>query len=417
MVNRLLLRKLARDVYARMGALGALVIIVVVGMSCYVGMAGVFRDLDNSRASYYREYRLADFTVDLKRAPLSAAGLAEEMPNVRRARPRVSIDVTIDLENAPEPVSGRAISMPLERRPVINDILLRSGTWFSRDFDAEVIVNDDFAAANGIVPGSTLRVLLLDRQHELLVVGTAMSPEFVYLLPPAGGLAPDPKTFGVLYVPEDFLGKSTDLDGACNQIVGTAFDTREVALGNTLELLEEKLDPYGVAATTPQAEHPSVKFLSEELKGLEATAAILPVIFFGVAALVLNVLMTRMVAQQRTSVGVLRAIGYTWGDMLRHYLAYGALVGAAGALLGAALGIWMQALFCRMYALYFSLPEIQPHFYGDIILTGCAVSILFAVAGSARGAWHAARMAPAVAMQPPMPQVGGAILLERIRPL
>jgi len=416
MVKRLLVRKLRRDVYRRKGALLALVAIVAVGMSCYVAMEGVYRDLDNSRAAFYREYHLADFTVDLKRAPLSAAAAVEEVPNVRRARPRVSVAVTIDLENTPEPVSGRAISMPLEKRPVLNDVLMRSGTWFS-SAEGEVIVNADFAAANGIVPGSTLDVLLLDKQHRLLVVGTAMSPEFVYLLPPSGGLAPDPKTFGVLYMPEDFLEKSADLDGACNQIVGMACDTREIALSNMLELLEEKLDPYGVVSTTPRSEQPSVKFLSEELKGLEATAAILPVVFFGVAALVLNVLITRMVAQQRTSIGVLRAIGYTWGDMLRHYLAYGALIGAAGAVLGAALGIWLQGIFCRLYALYFSLPEIEPHFYGDIMAAGSAVSVLFAVAGSARGAWHAVKMAPAVAMQPPMPEVGGAIILERIRPL
>ena len=83
------------------------------------------------------------------------------------------------------------------------------------------------------------RVLLLDEQHDLLVVGTAMSPEFVYLIPVDGGLAPDPARFGVMYLPEAFLAKSADLDGAVNQIIGQVHDPSPTALDHTLKRIEE----------------------------------------------------------------------------------------------------------------------------------------------------------------------------------
>ena len=413
MVNRALYRKLGRDVRQRKWALAALAIIIGVGVSCYVGMAAVYRDLDGSRERYYRDYRLADFSVDLKRAPASAVDAAAEMPNVRSVRGRVSLEVSIDLGNTPEPISGRAISMPRERRPVLNDVLIRSGTWFSGRDEREVIINDAFARANGLVPGSRIKVLMLDKQHDLLVVGTAMSPEFVYLMSSSGGLAPDPKMFGVLYLTEDFLQKSSDLDGAYNQLIGTAYDGSRPALEDTLKFIEGKLDEYGVANTTPAEDQPSVRFLSEELVGLEATARILPVVFLVVAALVLNVLTTRMVAQQRTVIGLLRAIGYGAGDIIRHYLAYGALVGIAGAVIGIAAGTWMQIAMGIMYRQFFALPKIEAHFYPGVLLTGLAVSLVFAVSGTARGAWLAVRLEPAEAMRAPAPEAGHRVLAER----
>jgi len=65
MVNRVMLRKLARDLLRRKGSLLALVVIAAIGVGCFVGMASVFRDMDSARAVYYRDYRLADFTVAL----------------------------------------------------------------------------------------------------------------------------------------------------------------------------------------------------------------------------------------------------------------------------------------------------------------------------------------------------------------
>ncbi|MBM4044241.1 MAG: ABC transporter permease, partial [Planctomycetes bacterium] len=295
-----LIRKLLRDLLSHKMAMLALVVIVAVGVGCFVGMACVYLDMDGSRQRYYVGYRLADFTVDLKRAPEAAVEALATLPNVRSVRGRVSLSVRVELPNRPEPISGTAISMPERSAPVLNDILLRSGTWFSGRNEKEVILNEAFARANGLCPGSRVRVLLLDSQHDLLVVGTAMSPEFVYLIPSSGGLAPDPARFGVMYLTKDFSQKSCNLEGAWNQAIGLTHDNSRTALDNTLRLIEEKLDPYGVTQTTPFRDQPSVWFLHDELHGLKVSATVVPIIFLGVAALVLNILIGRIVAQQRT---------------------------------------------------------------------------------------------------------------------
>jgi putative ABC transport system permease protein len=415
MVNRMLLRKLLRDVLQRKGALLTLCIIVAIGVGCYISMASVYRDLSGSQKRYYQNYRFADFVVDVKRAPAWAVEEVASLPNVRAARGRVSFETLIDLPTREEPISGLAISMPETSSPVLNDILLYSGTWFSKGDHKEVILNDAFARKNGLSPGSRIKVLLLDKQHDLLVVGTAMSPEFVYLIPPGGvEVAPDPAQFGVMYLPEQFLQESCEMDGAFNQIIGVAYDSSRPALTATLGLIEEKLDAYGVIGTTVAEDQPSARYLADELKGLRITSTVMPTIFLIVAVLVLNVLMSRMVAQQRTIIGTLKALGYTSGSITAHYIGYGIFVGLIGGLGGVAFGYWAQDELVKLYRQFFALPDIQPHFYLHVLLLGMTISIVSAAIGTLLGARRAARLEPAVAMRPPPPEKGGKVLPERI---
>jgi len=414
-VNRVLFRKLLRDLFRRKGSLAALLIIVAIGTGCYVGMESVYRDLDGARERYYRNQRLADFTVDLKRAPAWAVDSLADLPGVKAVRGRVNFGVRIDLAGTNEPISGTAISLPQRRRPVLDDVLLRSGTWFSDDNEKEVILNDAFADAHGLRPGDRIRVLLLDREHDLLIVGTAMSPEFVYLIPESGGLAPDPARFGVLYLQEDFLRRACGLEGAWNQVIGWASDTRHTAVDNLLTEIQDRLDPYGVTNTTPARDQASVRFLADELLGIKTSARVIPVIFLSVAALVLNILMSRLVAQQRTVIGTLRALGYSAAAIRAHYLTYGVIIGLAGGFFGNLVGYWLQSTLCRVYVGFFALPSIAPHFYSDLVVFGFLISVVFSVLGILRGTRSAARLEPAEAMRPPPPEKGGAVLPSRLQ--
>lgn len=407
-------RKLIRDLWRRKGSLVALLVIMAIGVGAYVGMASVWCDLDGARRDYYRNQRLAHFVVDLKRLPQWAVAENAKLPNLSELRGRVRQAVLMEISGVERPIPGAAISMPERRRPVLNDIRLRSGGWFSGANEREVILDHAFAEAHGLRPGDRIKTLLLDKQHDMLVVGTAQSPEFVYLIPPDGGFAPDPVRYGVLYASEDFLRNSGDLQGAWNQLVGTLHDTSPTAVANTLTLLAERLDPFGVTLTTSMRDDPSVRYLEDELIGLEVQSRVMPALFLGVAALVLNVLLGRLVAQQRTVIGTLRALGYPASAVTRHYLAYGLAVGLAGGVAGIAMGWWIQVEMVAMYQDFFALPGLAPRLHLEVALVGLAISVLFAVAGTWKGVRGAARLAPADAMRPPPPERGGRVLPERI---
>ena len=162
---------------------------------------------------------MADFWIDLKKAPLAEIATLEEIPGITQITPRIQFAATVDLEHVAKPINSLVLSLPDKRQAVINDIVLKEGDYFTDRRQNEVIVNASFARHHNLYPGSWIHLLLNNRRQELFVVGTAISSEFTYLLGP-GALVPDPSSFGVFYLKQSFAEEVFDFDGAANQVVG-----------------------------------------------------------------------------------------------------------------------------------------------------------------------------------------------------
>jgi putative ABC transport system permease protein len=409
---RMLQRKLAREICRSKGLLLAITSIIAVGVMCYVAMQSAYLNLSAAKARYYRMCRMADFWIDVKKAPLAELAMLGGVRGIAEFQPRITFPATVDLENVAEPLNGQVISLPDRREAVLNDILLRQGGYFTERRENEVIVNDAFARARNIFPGQWIHLLLNDRRQELFVVGTAISSEFTYLLGP-GTLVPDPETYGVFYIKRSYAEDVFDFDGAANQVVGRLAPELGGESEDTLRRAETLLAPFGVFEATPLRLQASNQFLSEEIEGLGAIAAVVPTIFLAVAAVVLNVLITRLARQQRVVIGTLKALGYTNGQVFAHFLQFGLSVGVAGGVLGAVLGYAAATGMTEVYQHFFQFPDLRSELHGSTFAAGMAVSLACAVLGSLHGAWSMLRLQPAEAMRPEPPARGGAILLER----
>ncbi len=409
-------RKIRRDLRAVRTTLAAILGVIAVGVACFVGMTSVYVNLDRAAREYYAHCRMADFWIDLKKVPLAEVDRVAALPGVAEVQPRVAFTATIDLESAPKPLTGEILSLPEAATGAINGILLLRGSGFTGERLEEVIVNDAFARAHRIHPGDTIHVLLNNRRQELYVVGTAMSSEFVYLMSP-GSLIPDPTSYGVFYVRKRFAEEVLDFSGACNQIVGLATPELRERPQRLLDEIETMLEPYGVFAGIPRSMQSSHQMLTGELAELRASAVILPAIFLATAIIVLNILMSRVVEQQRTTIGTLKALGYTDGALVRHYMRFGLLIGALGGVLGTGAG-WALALGTTVsYRQWFELPRLEnrivPWVYGAAIVVGMG----FALLGTLRGLRLVLRLDPAEAMRARPPVAAGGIWLERYRRL
>lgn len=419
---KMLDRKLARDLAKAWGMLLAIVAIMAVGVTVFTAMRSVHRNLTHAKRDYYRQCRMADFWVDVKKLPLAELPAVEALPGVRDLRPRINFAATVDIEEIDTPINGQVMSLPDRRTPVINDIVLRQGDYFTPQRRNEVIVNDAFARHHKLYPGSRLHLLLNNRREELFVVGTAISSEFTYLIGP-GTFVPDSKTFGVFYIKQTYAEEVFDLQGAANQLLlrlTTAPDGAALSAGEGEEIarrIETLLDDFGVLQATPLKHQASNQFLSGEIDQLGIFATIFPSIFLLVAALVLNALLLRTARQQRTIVGTLKACGYGDGEVFAHFLKFGLLVGLVGGVLGAVGGYFDTLLITTMYSWYFQFPKLEPNVYVDCVAGGIGINLLFALLGSLYGAWQMLRLQPAAAMRPEPPKSGGAVWLERIGPL
>lgn len=405
-------KKLLRDIVATKWMLLAIVAIVAVGSGCLVGFQATYQNLAFARDDYYQRCLMADFWVDLKKAPVTAMTAIESIPGVARARGRIAEYVTVNLPGVEKPISGLVISLPEGREDIINNILVTAGTYFTPEGRDEVLVSKEFALARGINPGDDITLVMKGTEKSLRVVGSAISSEFVYLIPP-GSTTPNPMEFGIFYVKRALAEEELNFSGAINSVVGILSPKARANPELVLRELEELLKPYGVFATTPLPKQISNLSLSAELQGLSSMAFIMPLMFLSVSALALNVLMARLATQQRMIVGTLKALGYGNGAIFSHFLKVGLITGGFGALAGCGLGYAISGGMVLLYRTLFTFPALDNHAYPELMGIASLVALVFGALGTLRGVKRVADLNPAEAMRPPPPRQGGAILLER----
>ena len=405
-------RKLIRDIRHSWHMLLAVSSIIAVGIGCFVGMMSAVKNLEYARSSYYSSCRLADFWIDLKKIPTQDIKRLASIPGISEIRNRIQFQIVLDLPESPKPVSATVLSLPDEKSPVINNIVLRKGTYFTDNRANEVIVSEKFAKARHIEPGDSITAILNNQRKELIVTGIAISAEFIYVASP-GSMIDEPGSYGLLFIKRSFAEDTFGFNSACNSIVGLLAPEAQHDAKRIVEELSDKLSPYGVFVGLTRSEQFSPMVLDGEMKQLKSMAFIFPLVFLVVAALVLNILMIRLAEQQRTVIGTLKAIGYENRDLMLHFVKFATTAGLAGGLLGCLLGYWLGEVTTRMYVDYFTFPQLSNSFYPGLSLIGMVVSILFSIFGTLKGVQQIMQLEPAEAMRQATPPVGGAVFLER----
>ena len=405
-------RKLRRDLYAVKGLLIAIVAILTIGIAGFVMYLSLYYNLELSRRSYYAQSRMADFWVDIEKIPQLELDRLREIRGISDFRPRISFGVSVDLDRVERPLSGQVISMPAEPTPVINNIVIRSGGYFTNLRSEEVIVNEAFARARGLRPGDTIHLLLNNRRQELLIVGTAVSPEYVYTMS-QGGVFPDVENFGIFFVKQEFAEEVFDFQGAANQVVGLLAPEVRSRPQQVLDQIETVLATLGKATATPLEKQPSNQMVVDQIQKIKIESTILPTIFLVVAILILNVLMMRIAEQQRTIVGTLKALGVSEWTIFKHYVNFGVIIGLIGGVLGIGMGYWLAGVVTELQTQFFEFPRLINRPYPHILGVGVLLSVFFSVLGTLRGVRSVMRLKPAEAMRPKPPVVAHRTLLER----
>ncbi len=147
-------------------------------------------------------------------------------------------------------------------------------------------------------------------------------------------------------------------------------------------------------------------------------AKMFPVIFFLVAALVCLTTMTRMVEEERTQIGTIKALGYGTWVIACKYLAYGIMAALLGSALGAAAGTTLIPwIIFSSYAIIYILPELELHVYWGLCIAASAAGLLCTVTSTLCAIGVTAAQTPAALMRPRAPKPGKRILLERVGPV
>ncbi|MCK4469465.1 MAG: ABC transporter permease, partial [Desulfobacterales bacterium] len=356
---RALNRKLLRDLYAMKGQAFAIALVIASGVAVFVMSITTLNALHQTRADFYKEYFFADVFLSLKRAPEGLRLRIEEIPGVDMVETRVAAAVNLTIKDYSGPVTGQLFSVPDSGKPLLNQLYLRQGRMIEAGRDDEVIASESFAQSHGFKPGSKLSAVINGRLKNLTIVGIALSPEHVYQIAP-GSLFPDFERYGILWMGRKPLGTAYNMEGAFNNV--SLILSPGAQIKDVIERLDKLIEPYGGLGAYGRKDQLSNRYLSEEFRQLANTATIFPIIFLGVAAFLLNLVVSRLINMQREQVAALKAFGYSNYAVGMHYLKLIILIILPGVAGGVLLGLWFGRGLSEMYMEYYRFPFLRYEF-------------------------------------------------------
>ncbi len=404
-------QKMLRDIWNIKGQMLAITMVMAAGIAIFIIMFGVIDSLKLTKNTYYDRYQFADVFVSLKRAPESVKERINEIAGVSTVESRVVFGITLQIKGLQEPASGNIISLPDNRQPLINNLYLRSGRFLYPNEDNAILADESFFQAHKLQLGDKIAVIMNGHKRQLKVVGVVLSPEYVYSIAP-GALMPDSKRYGVFWMSRHSLEAAVNMKGAFNDLLIKT--ERNANLASIKDQLDQILKPYGGLISYARDEQISNFFVENELKQLEALGFLAPAIFLGVAAFLINVVMSRQIATQREQIGMLKAVGYSDWEISLHYLKMVLVITFFGSLIGLFLGAWMGAGMTQMYTEFFHFPILKYSFSAEVMIFAVLFCIVAAVLGTIFAIQSAAKLPPAEAMHPESPTEFRVSFLERM---
>lgn len=406
-------RKVLRDLRLLWSQALTIALVVASGIGGFVATLSAVDSLARARDDFYAAGRFADVFAQVKRAPEAMALRLAEVPGVVDVQATVEAFARVTVPGSTDPVMGQLIGLDDRRPHRLNQVLLRSGRWPEPGTHAggelETVINESFADAHKLRPGSTVSALVNGKRRTLRITGTALSPEYIF-----GGVMgmPDMRAFGVFWLARDELAAMMDLRGAFNRVALKLAPTASQPA--VIDAVTRRLAPLGGSPAHGRDEQGSHAMLDNEIREQQVLGTVLPAIFLAVAGFLLHVVTARLVATQREQVAALKALGYRDGAIALHYLKLVAPMVLGGYVLGLLLGRWMGGMLTGLYAEFFRFPSFQHGIPASLAWTGLGIVVLTAVLGTLTAIAASVRLAPAEAMRPPAPGNYRRALLERL---
>ena len=404
-------KKLLRDLWKMKGQAFAIVLVIVSGVATFVMLISTMNSLHLTRTRFYLDYDFADVFASLKRAPEGLKHRIHEIPGVDKVETRVAADVKLDIKGFDEPVTAKLVSIPDDGKPLLNRLYLRKGRTIETGKDNEVVVSEAFAEAHHFSPGDTFGAVINGRWKTLVIVGIALSPEYVLQIR-AGALSPDYKRYGILWMARTPLGTAYDMKGAFNDVALTL--SADAQPDEVLVRLDNLLNRYGGLGSYSRKDQMSHRYLTEEFRQLQRSAEIFPIIFISVAAFLLNVVVSRLISTQREQIATLKAFGYSNLNVGLHYAKLIILIVVIGVLGGIGTGVWLGKGLGRIYMEFYRFPYLMYELRPSVVTAAVMISVVFALLGTIYSVWKAAILPPAEAMRPEPPANYRETVIERM---
>lgn len=158
-----------------------------------------------------------------------------------------------------------------------------------------------------------------------------------------------------------------------------------------------------------------VKSFGDDADRVDKITNIFPVFFFMVAALVCLTTMTRMVEEQRTQIGILKALGYSKAVITMKFIIYAGSASVMGSVVGLAVGlVTFPTVIHNAYCIMYALPAASLSFDVKLACLSSLAAILCTTLATLWACYYELKSTPAELVRPKAPAKGKRVFIERI---
>ena len=395
----MLSKKMLRDIRKHKTQFLSIFLMAFLGVFVFAGVGGESVGLEVNSNDYYNDTNLADGWIYSANLDDKFLDDVNSLNPVTQTERQLVVDSVADFSNDPE------ITLHFVENNTISRFYLVEGKPLDINDGDGVWLDKSFADAKDLKVGDNITFEFNGFKLEKEIKGIGYSPEYVYHASKSS-VIPDFSKLGFAYMSY----KAFPADVVPYNVLNVKFNG---TADNFNELLSEKLDgKYN--SFVERSEHTSVSQFSEEMDQHQMMAGIFPVVFILIAMLILLTTMTRIIAHQRTQIGILKACGFKDKSIMFHYISYGFWLVLVGSILGLIIGpMTLPQLFYPSMSSTYILPSWEPAWSMDFVYVAAAMVIM-----SVLVSYYAVKSIfnenPADTIRPKAPKVSSSGFIEKL---
>lgn len=393
----ILVRKAIRDLWRSKLRTIAIIAAISLSVGLGIGLVNATKDAFESFDKRLEETNYEDIDIHFEMTNVSMDRI-RSMEGVDSAIGRIFIQTQTIFEG--EKYKTHWVASPYyDEEPYsrINGYQLTEGSYITSPTARQCLVGNLFSRENSLHPGEKVELLYSNRTLELEVSGIAASPEYIYVVGEEGW--PEPSLLIPLFTTYELAAEFLDLEeDYYNEVLIKVEDGYDAE--NVKKEVESILSDSGVRITRSLlgTEEMDYQFSRTDARAMGQMGWTFGVIILVVTAVVIYNSLTRLIASQRTYIGVMEAVGGRMSDILIHYTLFGFVMGLVGALIGIPIGALMSVGIMYAYAQVIGLisPVYTIFWIYPLIFAG--MGILISTLGALFGAFKVVRIGPREAL-------------------
>lgn len=405
----MLFKKMLRDMRIHKIQFISIFLMSFLAMFIYSGLGSESRGYEVQLDHYYNESNFADvwlYSTNFTKEDEASVAALKEVDQVQR---RLSAKVSAVMEKDP------VLTVYFEKEDSVNKLHLIDGAAFDSSDGNGIWLDSEFAKERNLDVGDTLTLSYMGVTMGKTIRGIVMNPEYVYMQ--SAQMFPDHSMNGFAYLsyealPAGFPEVMTEMVITVNKEQIKSMQEFEMKLYEILPSNQET-GSGGLTIFLERKNLASHTVFENEISERKAMTAVFPIAFLAIALLTIMTTMTRMVQNQRTQIGILKALGFQKHRIMRHYVFYSFTLTAVGGLLGAIAGpLVLPPMFYPPMKTAYTLPVWKPAFLMSslVILSACVLCASFITYGACR---KILKETPASELRPKAPKNAKLTRLEQ----